>query len=157
MTLYIVRESLRLKAFPRRTIVRNFDNIAAANVAEANEKLYINREEGFIGTSLKKDEGHFVFGYKIAKRLLAFDGQLREIHVNLQFHEPGFGFQHHFHHLGFAVGVGREPYDACAGLSGREVVFAVARPYGSTATYCALTTTGAENISENSKATTLYS
>ncbi len=41
---------------PRRTIVRNFDTIVAAKVAEANEKLYINREEGFIGTGLKKDE-----------------------------------------------------------------------------------------------------
>lgn len=41
---------------PRHTVVRNFENIAAATVAEANEKLYINREEGFIGTSLKKDE-----------------------------------------------------------------------------------------------------
>ncbi len=40
----------------RKTVVRNFENIAAATVAEANEKLYINREEGFIGTSLKKDE-----------------------------------------------------------------------------------------------------
>lgn len=41
---------------PRRTVLRSFENIAAATVAEANEKLYINREEGFIGTSLKKDE-----------------------------------------------------------------------------------------------------
>lgn len=43
-------------AFPRLTQIRNFDNIQAATVAEANEKLYINREEGFIGTSLRKDE-----------------------------------------------------------------------------------------------------
>lgn len=42
--------------YPRRTIIRNFDTIVAAKVAEANEKLYINREEGFIGTGLKKDE-----------------------------------------------------------------------------------------------------
>ena len=42
--------------YPRRTIIRGFDNIEAATVAEANEKLYINREEGFIGTGLKKDE-----------------------------------------------------------------------------------------------------
>ena len=41
---------------PRRTIIRNFDNIEATRVAEANEKLYINREDGFIGTGLKKDE-----------------------------------------------------------------------------------------------------
>ncbi|WP_418698204.1 DNA gyrase/topoisomerase IV subunit A [Bacteroides sp.] len=44
------------KAFPRRTELRNFDTIEATKVIEANEKLYINREEGFIGTSLKKDE-----------------------------------------------------------------------------------------------------
>ncbi len=44
------------KNFPRRTELRNFDTIEATKVAEANEKLYINREEGFIGTSLKKDE-----------------------------------------------------------------------------------------------------
>ena len=42
--------------YPRRTEIRNFDNISAARVVEANEKLYINRAEGFIGTSLKKDE-----------------------------------------------------------------------------------------------------
>ncbi len=44
------------EAYPRQTVIRNFDAIQAAAVAEANEKLYINREEGFIGTSLKKDE-----------------------------------------------------------------------------------------------------
>lgn len=41
---------------PRHTELRNFDTIIATKVVEANEKLYINREEGFIGTSLKKDE-----------------------------------------------------------------------------------------------------
>lgn len=44
------------KQYPRRTELRNFDTIEAAKVVEANEKLYINREEGFIGTALKKDE-----------------------------------------------------------------------------------------------------
>ncbi len=44
------------KNFPRHTELRNFDTIEATKVVEANEKLYINREEGFIGTSLKKDE-----------------------------------------------------------------------------------------------------
>jgi len=43
-------------AFPRRTELRNFDTIVATKVIEANEKLYINRDEGFIGTSLKRDE-----------------------------------------------------------------------------------------------------
>ncbi len=42
--------------YPRRTEVRNFANINVKTVVEANEKLYINREEGFVGTGLKKDE-----------------------------------------------------------------------------------------------------
>jgi len=44
------------KDYPRKTEIRNFDTIEAAKVVEANEKLYINREEGFIGYGLKKDE-----------------------------------------------------------------------------------------------------
>ena len=44
------------KDHPRLTEIKNFDTITAATVVEANEKLYINREEGFIGTGLKKDE-----------------------------------------------------------------------------------------------------
>jgi topoisomerase-4 subunit A len=44
------------KNYPRKTEIRNFDTIEASKVAEANEKLYINREEGFIGYGLKKDE-----------------------------------------------------------------------------------------------------
>ena len=44
------------KDFPRRTEIRNFETIVAAKVVEANEKLYVNYEEGFIGTSLRKDE-----------------------------------------------------------------------------------------------------
>jgi topoisomerase-4 subunit A len=42
--------------YPRHTEVRNFANINIKTVVEANEKLYINRTEGFIGTALKKDE-----------------------------------------------------------------------------------------------------
>ncbi|MBR4552967.1 MAG: DNA gyrase/topoisomerase IV subunit A [Bacteroidaceae bacterium] len=41
---------------PRRTEIRSFDTIVATKVAEANQKLYINRQDGFIGTGLKKDE-----------------------------------------------------------------------------------------------------
>lgn len=44
---------------PRLTEIRNFDTINATKVAEANEKLYVNKEEGFIGYDLKKD-GEFV-------------------------------------------------------------------------------------------------
>ncbi|MBN2485799.1 MAG: DNA gyrase/topoisomerase IV subunit A [Bacteroidales bacterium] len=44
------------KGQDRRTEIRSFDNIEAVQVAVANEKLYINREEGFIGTGMKKEE-----------------------------------------------------------------------------------------------------
>ena len=44
------------KDHPRLTEIRNFDTIEATKVAEANQKLYINRNDGFIGTALKKDE-----------------------------------------------------------------------------------------------------
>ncbi len=40
----------------RKTEIRNLDSIAATQVVVANRKLYVNREEGFIGTGLKKDE-----------------------------------------------------------------------------------------------------
>ena len=43
-------------AHPRLTEIKNFDTIEATKVVEANEKLYINRNDGFIGTALKKDE-----------------------------------------------------------------------------------------------------
>lgn len=41
---------------PRLTEIRNFDTIEATKVVEANQKLYINEAEGFIGTGLKKDD-----------------------------------------------------------------------------------------------------
>ncbi|MHA6249168.1 DNA gyrase/topoisomerase IV subunit A [Pontibacter sp. CAU 1760] len=40
----------------RRTQIKTFDVINAQNVAIANQKLYMNAKDGFIGTSLKKDE-----------------------------------------------------------------------------------------------------
>ncbi len=44
------------KGRERKTEIRKFEVIEAKNVAIANTKLYVNREEGFIGTGLKKDE-----------------------------------------------------------------------------------------------------
>ena len=44
------------KGRERRTEIRNFENIVASKVVIANEKLYVDRIEGFIGTSLKKAE-----------------------------------------------------------------------------------------------------
>lgn len=42
--------------YPRRTKLQSFDEIQVAKVVLKNEKLYVDREGGFIGTSLKKDE-----------------------------------------------------------------------------------------------------
>ncbi len=44
------------KGRERQTELRSFDNIEATKVALRNTKLYVNREEGFFGTGLKKDE-----------------------------------------------------------------------------------------------------
>ncbi|WP_348823063.1 DNA gyrase/topoisomerase IV subunit A [Flavobacterium aestuarii] len=44
------------KGKERQTELRSFDNIEATKVVLRNTKLYVNREEGFVGTSLKKDE-----------------------------------------------------------------------------------------------------
>ena len=44
------------KGRERQTEIRIFDDIEATKVVLRNTKLYVNREEGFIGTSLKKDE-----------------------------------------------------------------------------------------------------
>lgn len=44
------------KGRERKTELRNFDNIEATKVVLRNQKLYVNKEEGFIGTSLRKDE-----------------------------------------------------------------------------------------------------
>lgn len=44
------------KGRDRKTEIRNFETIEATKVIVANEKLYVNREEGFFGTGLKKDE-----------------------------------------------------------------------------------------------------
>lgn len=53
---YVMLKEKYGTAYPRRTELRNFDTIEATKVIEANEKLYINREEGFIGMALKRDE-----------------------------------------------------------------------------------------------------
>ena len=44
------------KGRDRKTELRSFDTIVATKVVVANEKLYVNRAEGFVGTGLKKDE-----------------------------------------------------------------------------------------------------
>jgi len=67
--------------YPRRTIIREFDTIVASKVAEANQKLYINRADGFVGTGLKKDE--FVCNCSDMDDLIVFykDGKFKVIKV----------------------------------------------------------------------------
>ncbi len=45
------------KGRERKTEIRNFEDIQAATVAVANEKLYVNRMTGFAGYGLKREEG----------------------------------------------------------------------------------------------------
>ena len=69
------------KDHPRLTEIRNFDTIEATKVAEANQKLYINRTDGFIGTGLKKDE--FVCNCSDIDDIIIFykDGKYKVIRV----------------------------------------------------------------------------
>ena len=66
---------------PRLTEIKNFDTIEATKVVEANQKLYINRQEGFIGTGLKKDE--FVCNCSDIDDIIIFyrDGKYKIIRV----------------------------------------------------------------------------
>jgi len=48
------------KGRERRTELKQFDVVQAAQVAIANAKLYVNRAEGFAGTGLKRDEGEYI-------------------------------------------------------------------------------------------------
>ncbi len=66
---------------PRLTEIKNFETIEASKVAEANEKLYINRQDGFVGTGLKKDE--FVCNCSDLDDIIIFykDGKYKIIRV----------------------------------------------------------------------------
>ena len=70
------------KNYPRRTVIRSFDTIEASKVVEANEKLYINREEGFMGTGLKKDE--FICNCSDIDDIIIFykDGKYKVVRVS---------------------------------------------------------------------------
>jgi len=65
----------------RRTELRIFDTIDATKVAVANEKFYANFEEGFIGTSLKKDQ--YLFDCSDIDDIITFrkDGSMKVVKV----------------------------------------------------------------------------
>lgn len=138
----------------RKTEIRNFDNIEAAAVAVANQKLYVNREEGFIGTGLKKDEyvcdcsdiddiiifrtnGTFVVN-KVADKVFVGEGIL---HVDVfrrnddrtiynmvyQDGKNGLAFVKRF----AVIGITRDKeYDLTQGKAGSRVLYFTANPNG---------------------------
>lgn len=69
------------KGKERRTELRIFDTIDATKVAVANEKFYANFEEGFIGTSLKKDQ--YLFDCSDIDDIITFqkDGTMKVVKV----------------------------------------------------------------------------
>ena len=70
--------------YPRQTELRNFETIQVAKVVEANEKLYINHEEGFVGIGLKKDDNtEFVTNCSDMDDIIIFykDGKYKVIKV----------------------------------------------------------------------------
>ena len=79
---YLMLKEKYGKNYPRITEIRSFENIEAAKVAVANEKLYINREEGFIGTGLRKDE--FICNCSNLDDIIVFfkDGKYKVVKVS---------------------------------------------------------------------------
>jgi topoisomerase-4 subunit A len=142
------------KNFPRCTEIRNFDTIEATKVVEANEKLYINREEGFIGTSLKKDE--FVTNCSDIDDIIIFykDGKFKVVKVSEKMfigknilHLDVFKrndkrtiynviYRHgktgpHFIKRFSVIGITRDKeYDLAQGEPGTKVVYFTANPNG---------------------------
>ena len=79
--------------YPRRTKITSFENIEATKVVASNAKLYINRSEGFIGTSPKKiEEAEYVSDCSDIDEVIVFikDGRytLRKV-TDKQFVEKG--------------------------------------------------------------------
>lgn len=70
------------KGRERKTELRTFDRVEAAQVALANIKLYVNREDGFIGSGLKKDE--FICDCSDIDEIIVFRGDGRCIITKVQ-------------------------------------------------------------------------
>ena len=142
------------KDHPRLTEIRNFDTIEATKVVEANQKLYINRADGFIGTGLKKDE--FVCNCSDIDDVIIFykDGKFKVIRVadkifvgknilwlgvfkkndqrtiyNMVYRDGKKGFYYIKRFNVPSVTRDRE-YDLTIGTSGSRVVYFTANPNG---------------------------
>lgn len=71
------------KGRERKTEIKSFNTIDATKVAAANVKLYINLEEGFVGTGLKRNEGEFLTNCSDIDDVIVIlnDGKLRVTRV----------------------------------------------------------------------------
>ena len=73
------------KNYQRQTEIRSFENIEATKVVEANEKLYVSRKEGFVGTNLKKEEDiEFVHNCSDIDDVIVFfkDGKYKVVKIS---------------------------------------------------------------------------
>lgn len=140
--------------YPRHTVIRGFDSIEATRVAEANKRLYIDREGGFAGTGLKDAElvgtcsdidDIIIFykdgKYKVVKVSDKFYVGKNVIHLGVfkrgdkrtiynMVYRNGKGGPYYMKR--FAVpGLTRDKeYDATKGLDGSRVVWFSANPNG---------------------------
>ncbi len=69
---------------PRMTEIRNFNSVDATKVIESNQKLWFNREEGFMGTGLKQSESEFVCNCSEIDEILVIykNGQYKVVKVD---------------------------------------------------------------------------
>ena len=75
---------------------------------------------------LERDAVYFILGDEISARLLALDGELREIHIELQHLQAEFRLEGNLQHFSLAIGVGCEPENLRAGFALGEVILLVA-------------------------------
>jgi len=160
MTDYTIRWYTHLKEkygenFPRRTQIRSFDSIEASKVAEANKRLFFDKEGGFIGTGLKDKEFKFTCSdiddilviyrdgkYKIIKVQDKVYVGKKVIHIGLfkrndkrtiynviyrNGGKEGFYYKKRF----FITGLTREKeYDITKGEPGSKIVWLTCNPNG---------------------------
>ena len=158
---YTIKWYSRLKEkygaqYPRMTEIRSFDTIEVAKVVEANQKLYINREDGFIGTDLKKDE--FICNCSDLDDIIIFykDGKYKVVKVsekmfvgkNIQYlnvfrkndtrtiynvvYRDGKDGLHYMKRFNVTSITRDKEYDLTQGKSGSRIVHFTANPNGET-------------------------
>ncbi|MBO4966366.1 MAG: DNA gyrase/topoisomerase IV subunit A [Muribaculaceae bacterium] len=140
--------------YPRKTVVRGFDSIEAAKVAEANKRFYFDKEGGFIGIGLKDNKFLFTCSdlddviiiyrdgkYKIVKVQDKFYVGKKILHIGLfkkgdertiynviyRNGKDGFYYKKRF----FITGLTRDKeYDITKGLPGSKIEWFTVNPNG---------------------------